>query len=114
MVDSTIYGYYIGDGVVVCASCYQDDDKMGSAEDGNDERTLDGPDADQGIYSHNDTEREGLTCDTCYEYIFEPDPEYQLQQDIEDILLRPDDEPYYKKAERIISALHDHGLHPGV
>jgi hypothetical protein len=98
MIDTTIYGR-VGEGFALCQNCWM---------------KADIPDEDMSpLYSHDDTSEEGMSCDTCEEYIFEPDPEWALRHDIEDILLWPKDEPYYKKSDRIIQVMHDHGLYPG-
>jgi hypothetical protein len=61
MTDTRIYGYYLGDGVVVCPAHY-DPDEHGR------------PGGDEGVsplYSLDD-DGNGLSCDVDGEYIFEP------------------------------------------
>jgi hypothetical protein len=57
MVDTRIYGY-VDEGSVVCTSCWQPADAI--------EELHAGP-----LFSHDD-DGNGLSCDSCGEYVFEP------------------------------------------
>lgn len=56
MVDTTVYGY-VGDGAAYCPDCTPEDEREGMGR----------------VYSTDDTEPEGMSCDGCGKYIFEPD-----------------------------------------
>jgi hypothetical protein len=61
MVDTRIYGYYWSEGGVSCVPCFsRATDGMTHAESGY-----------QGLFSHDD-DGNGLSCDDCGEYVFEP------------------------------------------
>ena len=59
MTDTTIYGYY-SDGGAVCSSCYDPE--------------RDGRPGEEGVYPlyYLEDDGNGLSCDECCEYIFEP------------------------------------------
>lgn len=67
MTDTRIYAYYLGDGLIVCPGCYDPD------TDG-----LPGAEGIYPIYSHED-DGEGMSCERCSEYIFEP-----YEEEVED------------------------------
>lgn len=58
MVDTTVYGY-VGDGAVFCPDCAPEDEREGMGR----------------VYSTDDTNLEGLSCNGCDRYIFKPDYE---------------------------------------
>ena len=79
MVDTTVYGW-IGDGSTVCSACFGADDLPAVAEGIMVDGTVWLP-----IYSLEDTEPGGLSCDDgsgpCTGWIFGPDPDYCLDCD---------------------------------
>jgi hypothetical protein len=60
------------------------------------------------LYSIDDTESDGLSCDECGGFIFEPDVEAQLIAAIEDIMSDP--ARPYSRASRILSLFQDNGF----
>ena len=78
MVDTRIYGYYDGDATLVCASC-ADVEPRYCPKHGMEYHDNRG-DVWSPVYSHVDDGR-GLVCDTCTEFIFEPDEDYCLDHD---------------------------------
>ena len=71
MVDTMVYGY-VGDGAVYHPHCIRDEEREEyAAETG----TVMGR-----LYSHED-DGEGLECDTCGLYIFEPDEDEEDDDD---------------------------------
>ena len=90
MVDTTVYGY-VGDGYVQCPECH------GERADGDDMSRL---------YSTDDTDEGGLSCDACGRYIFEPDSDYLAREAIMEVLydVRYSD-PVERQAEAIVDAL---------
>jgi len=68
MVDTTVYGWLV-DCETFCSACVGVD-----YWDSNLDRIL--SDEARPLYSIDDGDDAGLTCDGCFEYIFEPAPEY--------------------------------------
>ena len=97
MVDTTVYGY-VGDGEVICPGC-MDDTTVPDGEDG--------PVGMSPLYSLDDTSEDGLSCDACGRYIFEPDVRGQAIAAIEDLLYWPAEMDRYTRASRILSMLED-------
>jgi len=82
MVDTTVYGF-VGDGAVIHNNdrCAPD---LFAAVDGS-HRYVDADGADYGPLYYMDDDGNGLTCDACYEYIFEPScPECGADTSIDD------------------------------
>lgn len=81
--DWTVYGY-IGDGYAVCSKCVRDSEaRYTEVEDirapGAVRDTISGERLD-GLLSIADTSDEGLSCDDCGGYIFEPSSSYAHEQ----------------------------------
>ena len=98
MVDTTVYGY-VGEGYVQCPTCHDerpDDDNMGR------------------LYSTDDNSSEGLSCDACGKYIFEPDYRGQWQEALQDLLTygRAHSDGDWRTAERILLMFEDAGFEP--
>ena len=74
--DWTVYGW-LADGGVLCAACVRDDDSGRYAISDNGMRAYDFEDEVRldALLSLEDTDPLGLSCDSCGEYVFEPDPE---------------------------------------
>ena len=87
MTDTTIYGYLI-DGLALHPDCA---DLLAPHEDPARE-----------LYYMDDDDKDGLFCDECGNYIFEPNVEGQLTDAIEDIISRMS-HGNWEKAEQIVS-----------
>ena len=95
MVDTTVYGY-ISDGGVSCPRC------VGPKDDATANR----------IYSLDDADPEGLSCDGCGKYIFEPSWSDLWEQAINDILTYNKDESTWRKASRILDLFREADFDP--
>ena len=88
MVDTTVYGLYIEDTGLVHNYADCAGDILYSAD--TQSYAIRGPEGEltnaQPLYSLDDTEAQGMSCDTCGLYIFEPDWRGILEQSIENIL----------------------------
>jgi hypothetical protein len=88
MVDTRVYGLYIEDGGIV----HNDDDCAGDILFSDSSNSYAIRDVDgtltpaQPIYSIDDTLRLGTTCDSCMQYIFEPDYLNIVQDEVENII----------------------------
>jgi len=99
MVDTTIYGY-IFDGYVLHPDCVTEDRDVTAKYD----------DTAGRLYSHDDTGEEGLSCDACGDYIFEPDVEYVALEAIRDALYWPSGQTVDQMADAVLKALQDRRL----
>jgi hypothetical protein len=93
MVDTTIYGY-VFDGYVLHPDCVMSEEENSAVDDGTASR----------LYYLDDNDPNGLTCDHCTEWIFEPDYDMLVVQGIDDILNDPDIVGW-RRAEAILSYL---------
>lgn len=107
MTDTTIYGY-IFDGFVLHPDCVTDEADIKAVDDGTAGR----------LYSIDDNEPDGMTCDGCGAWVFEPDYRSLAVQGVEDILTDRELVPW-RMAEAIVRYLEQEhgfdaeGLRPG-
>lgn len=94
MVDTTVYGY-IFDGYALHSDCVDDAEDIKAVE--SNEAT--------DLFSHMYDDPEGLTCDGCGSYIFEPDYERLVNDAIVDII-RPG-VPVWVQARHIMDLFGD-------